>query len=108
MNGDTIEHLVRFMERTDDRLPSRVSNGMILLAIREERDARKRENQEVLKRVEALAQVLEGKEADGSDGLIQQIGQLRVFKNALVWVFSAVALAFLGGLGMYLFRLAFG
>ena len=103
MNGDTIDHIVRFLEQEEDQLPDRVSNGMLLIAIREERQARKRDIGEILKTLEPMIKVLKGEKADGSDGLIQQVKQLRLFRAALVWSVSAITLSFLGGLGLYLF-----
>ena len=103
MNGDTIDRIARFLERSEDELPERVSNGMILIALREERDARRREIGTVLEQVELLVEVLHGKEGDRQDGLVQQIAELERFRKLVVWAFSAVVLAFLGGLGMYLF-----
>jgi hypothetical protein len=107
MNGDTIDHIVRFLEQEEDSLPSRVSNGMLLIAIREERQARKREIGEVLSSLKPVLRALNGQKPDGSDGLIQQVKALRHFKAALLWAVSAVVLAFLGGLGVYIFEWVF-
>ena len=107
MNGDTIDHIVRFLEQEEDHLPGRVSNAMLLIAIREERAARQREVAEVLAALKPVLRALNGEKTDGSDGLIQQVKDLRQFRSALVWGFSAVALAFLGGLGVYLFEWVF-
>jgi hypothetical protein len=107
MNGDTIDHIVRFLEQEDDQLPSRISNRMLLIAIREERQERKREIGEVLKALDPVIKVLNGEKPDGSDGLIQQVKQLRQFKAALAWAASAITLAFMGGLGLYLFEWVF-
>ncbi len=103
MNGDTIDRIARFLERADDRLPERVSNGMILIALREERDARQREIGEVLEQVRLLVELLHGKDGKGRDGLVTQIAELERFRKLLMWAVSAVVLAFLGGLGVYLF-----
>lgn len=103
MNGDTIDRIARFLERAEDDLPERVSNGMILVALREERDARRREIGTVLEQVELLVEILHGKRGDSREGLMQQIAELERFRKLVVWAFSAVVLAFLGGLGMYLF-----
>jgi hypothetical protein len=59
MNGDTIERIARFLEREDARPPERVSNQMILIALREERDDRRRELGALHQRVEALAVVVQ-------------------------------------------------
>jgi hypothetical protein len=103
MNGDTIDRIARFLERDVEKMPERVSNSMILIALREERDARRREIGEVLKQLGLLVEILHGKEGDRRDGLVQQMANLDRFWNMVVWAFSAVVLAFLGGLGMYLF-----
>lgn len=103
MNGDTIERIARFLEREEDQLPERVSNSMILIALREERDARQRQLEEVLEEVRKAVEVLYGKEGSGMGGLVQRIANLERLRNLLVWAISAVVLAFLGGLGMYLF-----
>lgn len=107
MNGDTIDHIVRFLEKEEDQLPSRVSNGMLLIAIREERQARLRETREIAKGMQSVLKVLNGEKADGSDGLIHQVEQLRQFKSILSWMISAIILSFLGGFGLYLFELMF-
>ena len=103
MNGDTIDRIARFLEREEDKLPERVSNNMILIALREERDARQRETGEVLEQVNLLIEILHGKEGEGRDGLVQKMVGLERFRNMVVWALTAVVLAFLGGLGMYLF-----
>lgn len=105
MNGDTIEHIVRFLEKEEDQLPPRVSNGMLLIAIREERQARIRETREITGGMDSMLKVLNGEKADGSDGLIHQVKQLRQFKTILTWMVSAITLSFLGGFGLYLFEL---
>lgn len=102
MNGDVIDHIVRFMEREEERLPARVTNGMILIALREERKERKREIKEVVQRVETINHLLNGKKPDGSDGLTRRVAANERFKNLVVWALSAIALAFLGGVGMAL------
>lgn len=102
MNGDVIDHIVRFMEREEDQLPARVTNGMILMALREEREERKREIKEVVRRVETINYLLNGKEPDGSDGLTRRVAAVERFKNLVVWALSTIALAFLGGVGMAL------
>jgi hypothetical protein len=61
MNGDTIDRIARFLERDESRLPDKVSNSMILIALREERDARKREFGEVLEKVDELVTILKGR-----------------------------------------------
>lgn len=105
LNGDTIDWIARFLEREESKVPQRVSNTMILLALREERDARKREISEVLQKVNELLVILNGKEGHPTEGMLYRLEQLTQFRNALVWAFSAVVVAFLGGLGMYLFNL---
>ncbi len=105
MNGDTIDWIARFLEREEPKVPERVSNTMILLALREERDTRKREVSEVLQKVNELLVILNGKEGRHTEGMLYRLAQLTQFRNALTWAFSAVAVAFLGGLGMYLFNL---
>lgn len=105
MNGDTIDHIVRFLEKEEDQLPARVSNGMLLIAIREERQARMRETKEIIKGMNTVVKVLNGERADGADGLIFQVKQLRQFNKILTWTISAITLSFLGGFGLYLFEL---
>lgn len=105
MNGDTIDRIARFLERDESRLPERVSNSMILIALREERDARKREIREVVEKVDELVTILKGREGHPAEGLLYQMVQFSRFRAVVVWVISAVVLAFLGGLGMYLFNL---
>ncbi|MEJ2759844.1 MAG: hypothetical protein P8046_15310 [Anaerolineales bacterium] len=105
MNGDTIDWIARFLEREEPKVPERVSNTMILLALREERDARKREISEVLQKVNELLVVLNGKEGRPTEGMLYRLTQLSHFRDVMVRALSAVVLAFLGGLGMYLFNL---
>lgn len=105
MNGDMLDRIARFMEREEDHLPRQISNGMILIALREERDARQREARALLQKVDTLLDVLNGRLPDGSDGLVHQVAAFDRFRKAVVWAFSAVVLAFLGGLGMYVFNL---
>ena len=42
---------------------------------------------------------------DEADGLITRVRRLEVFKGMVLWVLSPVLLAFLGGLGAYMFGL---
>ena len=69
------------------------------------RDARKREFGKVLEKVEELVTILKGREGYPTEGLLHQMVQFARFRDVVVWVVSAVLLAFLGGLGMYLFNL---
>ena len=108
MNGDTIDRITRFLEGEQEGLPARVSNGMILIAIKEERDSRKAEMKEVQNKVDKLILILNGKEPDGSDGLIHRVEGVERFRNLARWVLTTIAVAFLGGLGMYVFRLVVG
>lgn len=104
MNGDTIERIARFLERGEETLPERVSNGMILIALREERDARQRQIGDVLAELRLVVEILHGKPEADRDGLVQQFARLERFRRLVVWALTAVVLAFLGGFGMYLFR----
>ena len=47
------------------------------------------------------------KEPDGSDGLIHRVEGVERFRNLAGLVLSTIALAFLGGLGMYIFNFLF-
>lgn len=105
MNGDTIESIARFLEREEDKVPERVSNAMILIALREERDARKREVGEVLEKVNELLTALNGKAGYPHEGVLYRVAQLYHLREVVLWVISAVLVAFLSGLGMYLFNL---
>ena len=108
MNGDTIERIARFLERQDEALPERVSNGMILIALREERDARQHQIGEVLEQVGLALEVLYGRQGERGGGLVQRMASLERLRNLLLWAVRAVVLAFLGGLGMYLFSWLMG
>ncbi len=92
-DNDTIERITRFLEGQEG-LPGRVSNGMLLLAVRAVRDE-----------VRETRRVLYGMLPDGSDGLIAEVSRLSTLARAVVWAASAAGLAFLGGLGMYIFQL---
>jgi hypothetical protein len=100
----TVEQITKFLERDQEVLPSRVTNGMILLAIREERDARQQENAEIIGKVTEIEQVLHGKQSDRSDGVLNRIGDVEVFQKTLLWLISPVVLAFLSGIGVVLFN----
>lgn len=93
MNGEAVEYIVRFLERQEEKLPPRVNNGMILIALREVRDE-----------IKGVRQVLHGQKADGSDGLIQRLQRLEAARALLLWLLSPVLLAFLGGLGALLLK----
>ena len=51
---DTIDRIARFLEREETRLPERVTNHMILIALREERDARRREMRGLEKKLDVI------------------------------------------------------
>ena len=104
MNPDTIERIAHFLENENARLPERVTNHRILIALREERDERRREIGGLSRKLDALTALLEGPPG-GEDGLSGQVARLERFRRAAAWVFSAVALAFLGGLGSWLLGL---
>jgi hypothetical protein len=104
MNPDTIERIAQFLENENARLPERVTNHMILIALREERDARRREISGLSGKLDVLAALLEGTPGN-QDGLTGQVARLERFRKAAAWVFSAVVLAFLGGLGSWLLGL---
>ena len=86
MTEDTAERILRFMERQEDSLPPRVSNGMLLLALREIRDD--------VQRVQA---VLHGAQPDHADGLAARVQRLETFRKLVVWLGAAVGTALLGG-----------
>lgn len=102
MNGDTIERIARFLEREENRLPERVTNHMILFALREERDARRREIGALGRKVDALVDLLQGADSSRGEGLAAQVARIERFRKAVGWVASAVVLAFLGGVGTWL------
>lgn len=91
MNGDVVENIARFLEGQEEKLPPKVTNGMILVALRE-----------VCSQVRCIQQVLHGERSDGSDGLINRIEKLEALRGLLLWLVTPVVLAFLGGLGAYL------
>ena len=91
MNGDVIENIARFLEGQEDKLPSRVTNGMILVALRE-----------VWGQLGAVQEVLHGQRSDGADGLINRLEKLEAVRGMLLWLVTPIVLAFLGGLGAFL------
>ncbi|MFN2145072.1 MAG: hypothetical protein ACK2T7_06945 [Anaerolineales bacterium] len=99
---DTIDRIARFLEREETRLPERVTNHMILIALREERDARRREMGGVEKKLDALIRLISGPAGSSEEGLAAQVARLERFRKAALWVLSAISLAFLGGLGSWL------
>ncbi|MEN8242173.1 MAG: hypothetical protein ABFS17_09655 [Chloroflexota bacterium] len=104
MSSAMIDDIVRFLEQQEEQLPPRVTNGMLLIAIREERQARQREIGELVKGLAPIVKVLDGEKPDRSDGLVAQVKQLRQFRSILLWLVTAVTVSFLGGMGMYLFE----
>lgn len=102
---DTIDRIARFLEREETRLPERVTNHMILIALREERDARRREIGGLGKKLDALSELLTGPAGTSEEGLAAKVARLERFRKAALWVLSAVSLAFLGGLGSWLLGL---
>ena len=90
MKEDTIERITKFLEREED-LPERVSNQMILIAVRDVRDEIKRVNM-----------ILFGSQLDGLDGIVQRVNQLEKALRLFLWVVSPIILAILAGLGAYL------
>ena len=107
MDNGIFEQITRYMERVEDRLPEDVSNGMLLLALREERAARHRETAALLEKVDSFLVLLKGVKPDGSDGLVYQVAAFEQFRRRVLWALSAVTLAFLGGVGMWVFGLVF-
>ncbi len=91
MNGDTVENIARFLEGQEDKLPPRVTNGMILVALRE-----------VCDQLKCMREVLHGERSDGADGLINRLEKLEATRGLLLWLVTPVVLAFLGGLGAFL------
>jgi len=91
MKEDTIERITKFLEGEED-LPERVSNQMILIAVRDVRDEVKQVNM-----------ILFGNQLDGLDGLVQRVNQLEKALKLFLWLISPIILAGLGGLGAYLF-----
>ena len=104
MNGDTLERIIRFMEREEDSLPERVSNHMILFALREERDDRRAAVAALKGKLDAVSTLLEG-DPPAREGLTETVARLERFRKGLAVAVSAVALAFLGGLGTWLLGL---
>ncbi|HKJ26667.1 MAG TPA: hypothetical protein VJ965_03430 [Anaerolineales bacterium] len=105
MGDELFDQITRFMEQVEDHLPENVSNGMILLALREERESRRRETKMLMAQSEMLIEMLKGRKPDGSDGLLYQVAAFDRFRRGIVWAFSAMVLAFLGGVGMWVFSL---
>ena len=102
---DTIERIARFLEREDTRLPERITNHMILIAIREERDARRRQIGGLTAKVGVLLELLKGPPGTTEEGLADRVARFDRFRKTVVWVLSAISLAFLGGLGSWLLGL---
>ncbi len=93
MTEDVVDHIVKFLEREEEVLPPRVTNGMILIALREVRDD-----------VRKTSDILEGQRPDGQDGLIYRVESNEKFRSLLFWIFSPIMMAFLGGLGAFIFK----
>jgi len=102
---DTIDRIARFLECEEPRLPERVTNHMILIALREERDVRRREISGLGKKLDTLIELLEGSAGTAEAGLVGKVARLERFRKAAVWILSAIPLAFLGGLGSWLLGL---
>ena len=102
---DTVDRITRFLEREDARLPERITNHMILIALRDERDTRRREISSLGQKVDTLIGLIEGPAGKTGAGLAARVAHLDRFRKAVVWVLSAISLAFLGGVGSWLLGL---
>jgi hypothetical protein len=89
-NGDAVERITKFLEREED-LPKSVSNGMLLIAIREVRDQGK---------INKL--ILLGDDRNRSTGLIARVEKAERYLRWIFWILTPIAIAFLGGIGSFL------
>ena len=76
----------------------------VLFALREERDDRRGEIAALAGKLDAVTALLEG-DPPAREGLVATVARLERFRQALAVAVSAVALAFLGGLGSWLLGL---
>jgi hypothetical protein len=90
MKEDTIERISKFLEGEED-LPERVSNQMILIAVRDVRDEVKQVNK-----------ILFGNQLNGLDGLVQRVTQLEKSLKLFLWLITPIIVTGLGSLGAYL------
>lgn len=95
------DQILAYLER-GEKLPTRVSNAMLLLALRAERAARRREQAEVRARLDALTELLQGPPRQPG-GLLRRVETLERAARAAHAVLWPLALAFLGAAGGWLF-----
>ena len=105
MSEETSERLMRYLEG-DEGLPQRVTNAMLLIALRAERDARRREGQAVRELLAEHTRLLLGSPPEEGAGLLGSVARLERLVTAGRWLLLPVASAFLGALGAWLFGTA--
>jgi hypothetical protein len=95
--------LLAFLER-GEKLPPRVTNAMLLLALRAERQARQADVESLRARLDVLVRLMQGLPGRPG-GLLQRVEALERtarWAGAVLW---PAALAFLGAAGAWLFAL---
>lgn len=95
------DQILAYLER-GEKLPARVSNAMLLLALRAERAARGREQADLRARLDTLTELLQGP-ARQPGGLLRRVEALERAARAAHAVLWPLALAFLGAAGGWLF-----
>lgn len=98
--------LLAFLER-GEKLPPRVTNAMLLLALRAERQARQADVESLRARLDAIVHLLQGRPggvaSQTQPGLLKRVEALERtarWAGAVLW---PAALAFLGAAGAWLF-----
>ncbi len=95
------DQILAYLER-GEKLPARVSNAMLLLALRAERAARGRELADLRARLDTLTELLQGPPRQPG-GLLRRVEALERAARAAHAVLWPLALAFLGAAGSWLF-----
>lgn len=104
LTQDTIDQLIAYFNG-DGHLPPRVTNAMLLFAIREERHAREQNHAALSALVAANQNVLNGKEDELEGGLRYRVLRLEKLFSGVRWLLWPLASAFLGAIGGYVFEL---
>ena len=92
LTEETVEHIARFLQGEED-VPTRVSNAMLLVAIRA-----------LSQEVAEIRLGVYGPPGDAPGGLVGRVARLERAARLALWALSPVALAFLGAVGGWLFE----
>lgn len=107
MTEETFQALLAFLE-TGTTLPRRVTNAMLLMALRLEREGRQRNDATTAAILAGHERMLVGQPPEAGRGLLGRVARLERVSRMAQWVILPVASAFLGALGAALWAGLFG